>query len=303
MSSSRNLSVLITNYETWPLTLGCVAACLKDPRIRAEDILVVDDGSVEPPPSTPPRGLLVSPNPANLGYVRSVNRGMKQLESPFVLLLDSDARPISPFADRIVTAFESDPTLGILGFRLVDQAGQPTGSWSPNPGVLGFLLGQQFERFVQGRSGCGKVVFSCAMAVRRDTFEKLGGFDEAFDFLDADIDFSLRAQKEGWSIAIDESIVMFHDGSGSPQTQDRRVRRFHRNRLLLLSKNSGTLRVMLIRLLLGMRHAVEVCVLACLFVLPKTRSFAARKLPTRLRLLRLVWVGYEQKGRLKTDVC
>src|SRR5262245_34604716 len=122
------VSALITNYETWPLTMIGVRAILEHSGAGLAEIVIVDDASSTPPPSDLPATTRVLHNERNLGYVASVNRGFAAVSGDVVLLLDSDAYPLADLMPSIRRAFTEDPALGALGFALVDRHGRATGA-------------------------------------------------------------------------------------------------------------------------------------------------------------------------------
>lgn len=235
------LGVVLTCYETWDLATRCVdavLACGVEPR----DVLVVDDASSQPAPQSLSRRVRVLRNPENLGLVRSLNLGIRATDADVVAIFDSDAWPLEGFPDVVLRRFEADSRLGILGFKTVDATGRETGSHEPEPGVASLVLGQRLHalalRLVPARPGRRLCVYTCAMALRKQAFLDLGGFDEGFDWLDLDLDLCMRAHRSSWKVEHAPEVVAFHQGSGTPQAPSRRVLRFYQNRWRLLRKFS-----------------------------------------------------------------
>ena len=293
-----NASAVITNYNTWPLTLRAVRALEQHSRDRIDEIVVVDDGSSTPAPPELPASVRVIYNPRNLGYQASVNVGFRAVSSDWVLLLDSDAYPLMDVVAPATRAFEADARLGALALGTVNERGERTESASFEPQMLGFLLGPRGEGAFMKLLGLVAppklVLYSCALAVRRTAFESVGGFDEGFDFLDADLDFSMRLAEAGWATRYEPSLRAFHSGSGSLQTQSKRVLRCYRNRWRLLEKHKKLGPVPVVKLLLALRHLAE---METLVVLGATTSDPRRatyreKLRVRKKLFRTVWSGY-----------
>ena len=261
----RTVGVVITNYETWDLTRRCLDKVLASAG-ELRDVLVVDDHSSAPVPD----GLFETDgrvrlhvNPRNLGLVRSLNLGIREVDADVVVLFDSDAWPLTGFAGPVLGRFAADPRLGILGFATVDAHGNPTGSSEPEPGVASLVLGQRLHarlgRFLD--RGAPLCVFTCAMAVRKSAFEALGGFDEDLDWLDLDLDLCMRARRAGWGVEAAPEIVAFHQGSGAPQATSQRVLRFHKARWLLLRKSGKIRRPRLVRALVLARLRLEILLL------------------------------------------
>jgi len=211
---------------------------------QLDEVLIVDDCSSTTGPDDLPDPIRVVRNETNQGYVRSVNIGFSELDSDIVVLLDSDAEPLMNVVPGVRDAFSEDPELGAMALHLVDRDGHPTGAVSPEPTVLHYVLGQKAGSWLRRATGGNGLppperlcLHSCGMAVRRTAAEEIGGFDEGFDFLDADTDFSMRLRRAGWRLAKSDDLVAYHEGGGSPQSTAKRVVRHHRNRWRLLRKH------------------------------------------------------------------
>jgi GT2 family glycosyltransferase len=125
--------------------------------------------------------------------------------------------------------------------------------------------------------------------------EQIGGFEKSFDFLHADIDFSLRLQDADWSIEADSGLLCFHQGGGSPQTRSQRVVRFHQNRWRLLCGHGHVPSALLANIALWGRHLLELLVFAVLKFCPfGNREHLMRRLKDRSELLRTVCRGYQK---------
>lgn len=256
------ISLLITNYNTWELTERCIRSVeYVDPTKVIQEIIVVDDCSTQSVPVYIQEHPLVKiiKNEDNLGYVKSVNKAFAKATQSICLLLDSDAYLISDIA-LIPKIFEEQKGLGILGFNLVDEHGKSTGRGGPEPDVWSLVLGQQLERSFRKlfpKRSKYMTLYSCGIAIRKKAFEAIGGFDESFDFLDADHDFSMRMTRNEWDIAVCDDIHIFHKGGGSPQLTSKRVIRFYENRLKLLRNHNKVKNEKMIKTLIKIRLYVE----------------------------------------------
>ena len=294
---SISISALITNYNTWQLTADCVRELEKWSNENLAEILVIDDASEQNFPEHLSDKVRVIHNPENRGYVASVNIGFSHLKDDVIILFDSDAYPLMDLTQSLSSLFASNSQLGAVGFQLVNEEGQPTGSYCTEPNILGLLLGQKLEALYQSWFQKTKelplCLHSCGMAIRRIAFEEVSGFDEGFDFLDADIDFSMRLRAGGWYVQIDPSLVAHHKGGGSFQSTAKRVLRHHRNRWRLLLKHEHLALPWLLKIGLVTRHALEYGFLGIMGkVLIKEPTILRDKLHGRRQLLNEVWSGY-----------
>lgn len=257
-----SIGVVITNCDTWALTFTCLDR-LAPFRTALFDVVVVDDASTEPGAEPLPQGVRLLRNPERQGLVRSLNRGIRSLDTDLVVLFDSDAYPLHDFTAEVRRLFAADPRLAVAGFRTLDGEGRLTGSHEAEPDVSCLVLGQRlhacWERLAR-RDG-PVCVFTCAMALRRRAFEELGGFDEGFDWLDLDVDLCMRARRAGWEVAHTPTLTAFHEGAGTPQRTSERVLRFYKNRWRLLRKFGLIHRPALVRALILGRLAGELAAL------------------------------------------
>lgn len=286
--TAPTLGVVVTNYDTRELTARCLEGVLAH-RAGIDRILVVDDASPEGPPASPDPAVEVRANPENLGLVRSLNLGIRGVGTDLVVLFDSDARPLEPFAARVRERFAADPRLAVLGFATVDASGRPAGSHEGEPDLWSLLLGQRLHaRYERLRRPKAELcVYTCAMALRRSAFDEVGGFDEAFDWLDLDHDLCMSARRAGWRVVHEPELVAFHQGSGAPQRVSHRVRRFYRNRWLLLRKHGKIRHPGPVRILVVARLAAELALLRLLGPLfVRDPAVRADKLAGRKALVR-----------------
>jgi hypothetical protein len=290
------ISAIVTNYNTWSSTLDVVAALNRCGPGPLAEIIVVDDASDAPPPGQLSGAPLVRiiRNPQNRGYVRSLNIGAREAVGDILLVLDSDAVPITDVVGPLPAAFERRPRLGALGLRAVDRNGAVTGSSQPVPSLLGFVLGQRLEARLESWKpwpARPTVYYSCALAVRAEAFKAIGGMDEEFDFLDADVDFGWRLHESRWEQALAPELVVRHEGGGSPQATARRVIRFHRNRWQLLSKHGVIRNRLPVVGALMLRHLGELAMLLAAGGLIDSTRFRD-KIDARRALLSTVSRGY-----------
>jgi GT2 family glycosyltransferase len=208
-------------------------------------------------------------------------------------LFDCDARPTAPFAARIQNAFAARSDIGAIAFVQNDHRPDLRPASEPPPTLAEFIIGSAFHsrlpktiRTLLSAATAQLCIHSCCMAVRKSDFEAVGGFDENFDFLDADVDFSWRLLHRGLTNQVDPNLICFHPGGGSPQSTGRRVLRYHQNRWRLLRKHGVAGPEDLVKTLLAVRHSIECLTLTCLSLLPGPKQAGfLDKLKTRRQLL------------------
>jgi GT2 family glycosyltransferase len=258
-----SIGFLVLNYNTWGLALRCLNAAISLESGEITEYVLFDDGSpTSPPNEIDPRIRLIRGG-ANRGYASALGVAFASMKSDIVVLLDSDACPLTPFAARVREQFERDGRLGLLGFMAQDQNGLPTESFYSEPNQWSLILGQQLyarlpRRAPQPSNLCA---ISACMATRIEAYAQVGGFDAQFGFNDVDLDYSMRLRRCGWKIAADTSIKVLHKGLGTPILQRRRVLHFYKARWYLLRKHELLWNASLVRTLILARLQLEAMIL------------------------------------------
>ena len=247
---SPRRAAVVVHHRTPAETVRCIAA-LKRAGLAPREIILVDNASEDGSAERVQRaegGLHWVVSTVNRGFAGGANLGIaaaQRLGVERVLLVNSDAYVDMACVTQLEGAFESDPTLGIVGPVLVDDT-EPgriesaglrfdTGSGRFRELACGQTATRRFGvRVVDG-------VSACVMLVRADVFERVGSFDEAFFFGFEDLDLCLRARAGGFGIACIEAARARH---GRNATIGRRAaeRLYYavRNHLRVGSRAPGT---------------------------------------------------------------
>lgn len=236
---SLSVGVLVLNYNTWGLALRALDAAIRLESGNVAEYVLFDDGSPTPPPQEIDGRITLIRGESNRGFGHALPAAFAAMRSDIVVLFDSDAYPVTPFAAKVREHFERDAHLGQLGFRAEDEHGSQTESFFNEPTQWSLILGQALYARVSRkvpRPDRLCVITGC-MATRADAYAQVGGFDAAFEFLDVDVDYSMNLRRRGWKVEVDTSIKAFHVGGGTPQLMRHRVLHFYRSRWRLLQKH------------------------------------------------------------------
>jgi hypothetical protein len=175
-------------------------------------------------------GVEVLKNGVNRGFAASVNLGFRESREDVILLLNPDARPAAP----LEPAIEACAAHGLAAGLLVDEGGRPQAGFSirrlPTATTLIFeLLGlnrlwpanpvnRRYRYLDRGLSSAGPVEQPAGafLLVRRDVWERLGGFDERFHPIwFEDVDFCKRALESHYRIEFVPQVRAVHLGGHS----------------------------------------------------------------------------------------
>jgi GT2 family glycosyltransferase len=205
------------------------------------------------------RGVTLLRPARNLGFTGGVNLGAREGGAEFLALVNSDAI-VAPDALATLVDVAADPSIGIASadVRLADDpstmntAGNPLHvlglSWA---GGLGDpAADHRVARDVASASGA-------TLAMRRATWEALGGFPEPFFAYQEDLELSWRAWQRGWRVRYVPGAVVVHHYAFS--RNPRKMYLLERNRLLVVLTTYGTRTLLLLApALLGFELAMAV---------------------------------------------
>jgi GT2 family glycosyltransferase len=254
-----SVGVLVLNYNTWDLALRALNAAISIESETITEYVLFDDGSPIPPPNGIDCRIRLIRGGFNRGFARALVIAFASMKSDIVVLFDSDAYPLVPFFTRVRTRFEHDERLGQLGFMAQDENGIQTESYLSEPTQWSLILGQALYARLPRRAPrpCNLCVITGCMATRMKSYAEIGGIDEKLDFLDVDVDYSMRLRENGWKVATDSSIKVLHGGGGTPQLQRHRVLHFYKSRWYLLRKHKLLWNARLARTLILARLLLE----------------------------------------------
>lgn len=232
------LTVVVLNWETPDLTLRCVRA-LCDDGVPPGRIVVVDNGSKDASAQRFRDELpdcVVLALPENVGYAGAANAGARELPGEAYLVTNNDAFVHRPGSVRALLETLSDPSVGIAAPRLrnEDLSLQPTVRPLPTPGVsvlralgLGRLVPNRWQpgwshHWDHGESRPVEAADGAVYLVRAQTWEQLGGYNEARRMYGEDSDLCWRTGRLGWRIwfCADSEFVHLGNATGSRRWTD-----------------------------------------------------------------------------------
>jgi len=226
------LSVIIVSYNTRELTLRCLETLYERLDGLDAEVWLVDnasqDGSVAAVQETFPQAHLIESD-RNLGFGAANNLTMARANGHFFLLLNSDAFPDPGAIPSLLAFAEQNPDAAAVGTLLLNadrsfqELGRPYYSLRQE-----FLNYAGISRILERRStthrqpaptGLHTTLFfsGACLLIRREVFEQIGGFDEAFFFYGEEVDWQKRMLKAGWKIGClaEATAVHLHGSSGS----------------------------------------------------------------------------------------
>ena len=250
-----DLAIIIVSYNTCKLLDACVRS-LNQPRPKVPtDIVVVDngshDGSVETIRRHWPQVKVLEVG-RNIGYAAANNLGIRESNSEFVLLLNSDTLASGVAIDVLVNQLRERPGVGAIGPRLVNRSGQPELSFGNMIGPFNELI-QRAKRIALAHDipvisrriretlitpGYHDWVSGACLLFRRGDAETVGGLDERFFLYGEDVDFCAALRRIGKRVFFSPDVeVLHHIGQSGVRMSEQTQLAYRRSQVAFYSKH------------------------------------------------------------------
>jgi GT2 family glycosyltransferase len=237
------VSILVISYNTRAMTLECLRS-ISDQTTVPHEIIVVDnnspDGSAAAIAAAFPDVQLIA-SPDNLGFAKGNNVAAGRAKAPLILLLNPDTVVLDRAIDRLVAFSERRPDAGIWGGRTVNADGTlnpmsvfgDTTLWGLfcNATGLAVMLSRSglfnpddLGGWDRGDERDVDVVQGSFFLIRRDLWNRLGGFDLTFVMYGEESDLCRRARRTGAQPRMTpEATIVHYDGASSRRRADKEI--------------------------------------------------------------------------------
>jgi GT2 family glycosyltransferase/glycosyltransferase involved in cell wall biosynthesis len=220
------VDIVVPVYKGLAATKRCLASVLADPDRLPGRIVVIDDASPEPALTAwlgklaAKRQIVLLRNKKNLGFVASVNRGIREAGANDVVLLNSDTEVPPGWLPRLAAqAYRSPRIASVSPFsNNATICGYPRIAVSELPCGRSLKAVDAACRQVNaGRSVDVPTTVGFCMYIRRTAMEDVGLFDEAAfgRGYGEENDFCLRASARGWHHSLACDVFVYHEGGVS----------------------------------------------------------------------------------------
>jgi GT2 family glycosyltransferase len=230
--SAGSLSVVVVAYHSGPALARCLDALRHD--VPEANVIVVDNGGAQDDVGARWERLhLVEPE-QNLGFAAGANRGAAETEDDVLVFLNPDA-VVMPGALRRLARRLEDPAIGIAMARLqlLDRPGV-LNSGGTVVHVSGLAWAGRFGEPADELTAVEDVpgASGAALAIRRETFDALGGFTPDLFMYQEDVELSWRAHLNGLRVVVDPAADVLHEYDFGRHTT--KLALLERNRLIFV---------------------------------------------------------------------
>ena len=214
------LSIIIVNYNVKEFLQNLIHSIEKATKNLSSEIIVIDnasdDGSVDIIKQKFPTVKLIE-NKNNIGFGSANNQGLKIAQGKYILFINPDCIVSENTFDKMISFFNEHPDCGLAGCKILNSDGSlqlacrrsfpgPWTSFTKVTGLSNLFPGSRiFARYNltyldENRIHEVDAVSGSFMMIKRDAYEKVGGFDDQFFMYGEDLDLCYRVQKAGFKV-------------------------------------------------------------------------------------------------------
>jgi len=185
----------------------------------------------------------------NYGYAEGYNRGIKEIKAENIVLLNSDVEVTPGWLSPLIKHLNTHPETKAVQPKIKDYKNKEMFEYAGAAGGYIDFFGYPYcdGRILftiekdKGQYESEKDIFwasGACLVIRKESFEKIGGFDTSYFAHQEEIDLCWRIHNEGGKIKYIPTSTIYHLGGASLDTQNPfKTYLNFRNSLLNLLKN------------------------------------------------------------------
>ena len=224
------LSIIIVNYNVKEFLQNLLRSIEKASLNISIEIIIVDnasgDGSVELIRDKFPSVKLIV-NTENLGFGKANNQALEFAKGKYLLLINPDTIVSEDTFDKMIRFFEDNTEAGLAGCKILNPDGTLQlacrrsfpGPWTSFCKVTGlsnlFPKSKLFSRYNltyldEEQTYEVDAISGSFMMMKKETYDKVGGFDEEFFMYGEDLDLCYRIQQAGFKVFYVHTTQIIH---------------------------------------------------------------------------------------------
>jgi GT2 family glycosyltransferase len=219
IAGEPKVAIIIPTRDRVDLLRNCIDSIARKSSYRNYEVIVVDNGSKEQETLDylSSFGGRVIKYPGEFNFAKINNLAARDANADYLLFLNNDIEVIA--GDWIEAMLEHAQREGVaaVGARLL----YPDGRVQHEGIIMGLGGGSAGNVDHGGCYGLGQSIRNCTavtaacMMSSAAVFRELGGFDESLRVAFNDVDFCLRARKQGYNIVYTPYASLYHHESAS----------------------------------------------------------------------------------------
>ena len=218
------VSILIPTRNNYGMIKRCIKSIEKNTNYSNKEIIIIDNASEHPQVKKYYNSIShkIINYKENFNFSKMNNLAAKQASGELLLFLNDDTKVLySNWLDELVSVCMQND-VGAVGPKLIfsDNTIQHAGMVFLNTGA-GFHPGMRLEKSTDAYHNIVNVmrdysaVTGACLMVKKDIFNKVGGFDDQFDVYYGDSDLCLKIIDAGYRIIYTPFTELLHEGSNT----------------------------------------------------------------------------------------
>ena len=246
MQNPRKLSIIIVNYRSEQYLEKCIASVYNwsDPELFEIIVVNNDQSSKLGEIAQKYSEIELYDSQKNIGFGAGCNLGARKATGEILLFLNPDTQFSDDYVGKISDKFAKSPEkTGVIGPRLVTDE-KKTQEWctGKDTTIRSLIKSNLFWIDESRRIWESKEeittdwVSGAALAIKKNIFEKIGGFDEKFFMYGEDMDLCRRVRETGFGVIYDPNLAILHRCGKSRESCLRQKTQFYTSSIYYLLK-------------------------------------------------------------------
>ncbi len=285
MVNKLTVSIIIVHYKNNKDLFECLESLYKHNKGSFE-VIVVDNSekkSIKNLLISRYKNLKYIPSKVNIGYGAGINLGAKQAKGDYIFILNPDTIFESNVISNLLIKIKKDKNIAIVApilyttenkimeqgardltpLRAIFQLSFIKKIWPGNP------FGRNYWVRKWKANSLNKVdnVPGTAFLIRKDIFDRVGGFDEKYFLYFEEFDLCKRVRKLGYRLYIDSSSKLIHKWETTTKLLVNKDEIFKRSRFYYFKKNFGFINAIIVEFFLRLNISVVFLLTVALFAI------------------------------------
>jgi hypothetical protein len=228
-----DLSIIIVCHKGWDRLRKCLDALVSfSGKGFTTEVIIVDNRSDDDEISKIEKEFSkfrIIQNNVNGGFANGCNLGSGSASGEYLLFLNPDTVASESEIEKLLKTAKNNPEYTLISCKQVNEKGKESISTGQFPSISN-LTGFQRAIFRNLTPHTSHLtpditfpdwVSGSVIMIRKDEFEKVGGFDEDYWMYFEDVDLCKRIRNTGGKIAFCRNIIIEHNHGGSSRVSQK----------------------------------------------------------------------------------
>lgn len=237
---SVSLSFIIVNWNAGDYLLSCIDS-IKRNCMFPKEIWIIDNNSTDNSIELIKKihnDVNIIINEKNLGFAKANNIGLKEIKTPYCMLLNPDVVLLPNCIEQLVDIIESKPKAAIAAPHLVYSDNTTQESYGHFPSIITEAarllsinkilrsLKRIFLKKHLDKPFRVDWVFGACFLAKLQALMQINGFDESFFMYSEDLDLCHRLHNNNWEIWFHPSTSVIHYSSLSADKKWNKIEKY-----------------------------------------------------------------------------